>query len=221
VSAEPDRGPRLPLLAAARAAFAPHPPSPLAAALAYAERGIPVLPCHYPVRDGTAGWSGLACSCQQPDCSTPARHPLPAGGVEEASTDPERLRRWWRRHPPANVGLATGVVVDVLDLDEATGHQLAQAGVPLGPVAQTGTGRLQFYCAPSGLRDLDVRGAFASLPGRSRIWWRGSGGYVLAPPSRVLTGASRWLQGLTAPLPDVMALMGVLVPALWRVELDG
>ncbi len=211
MSVDPLGTPRRPRIAALRVAFSRRTSTPVYAARWYAvECGIPVLPCHYPVRDGLPG---LACSCQRADCSSPARHPLLPSGVEEATTDPGQLRHWWLRHPQANVGLATGAAVDVLDVDEATGHRLVRAGVPLGPVARTGTGRLQFYCAPSGLDDRDVQGRFASLPDLSRIWWRGRGGYVLAPPSRVLTGASRWLlHDPPNPLPDVMALLGVLIP---------
>jgi Bifunctional DNA primase/polymerase, N-terminal len=211
MSLDPLGIPRRPPIAALRVAFSRRTSAPLDAARWYAvEWGIPVLPCHYPVRGQLP--AGLACSCQLPDCSTPARHPLLPSGVEEATTDPGQLRHWWRRHPQANVGLATGVAVDVLDVDEATGHRLLRAGGPLGPVARTGTGRLQFYCAPSGLDDRDVQCGFASLADPSRIWWRGRGGYVLAPPSRVLTGASRWLlHDPPNPLPDVMALIGALL----------
>ena len=40
----------------------------LAAALAYAKKGVPVLPLHWP-EDG-------ACSCGVKDCGAPAKHPL-------------------------------------------------------------------------------------------------------------------------------------------------
>lgn len=42
--------------------------SPLEFALSYVDRGWAVLPVHYP-KDGI-------CSCGNPKCETPAKHPL-------------------------------------------------------------------------------------------------------------------------------------------------
>lgn len=198
-------------------------PSPLEAAVWYAEQGLLVLPCHWPASDRGAGhWAGLSCSCGDPACSSPARHPLLPGDVARASADPLQVRRWWRRYPQANVGLATGVMLDVLDVDEPEGNELLRAGAPLGPVARTGTGRWHLYFTPSSLDDRDLREALASLPGSgARVWLRGPGRFVLAPPSRVLTGAFRWVRDLSHQPPDAATLMGVLVPVLARAELDG
>ena len=74
------------------------PNSLLAAALDYAQRGLPVLPCHSPTQNG--------CSCQQPDCSSVGKHPRTAHGLKDASTDPELIKEWWRRWPTANVAVA-------------------------------------------------------------------------------------------------------------------
>jgi Bifunctional DNA primase/polymerase, N-terminal len=69
---------------------------PLEAALGYAACGIPVYPVHWP-RLG-AGGAGLACSCQRgPACDRPAKHPLVRHGVNDATTNPAQLERWWRR----------------------------------------------------------------------------------------------------------------------------
>jgi hypothetical protein len=198
-------------------------PSPLEAAVAYAERGLPVLPCHWPTSERGGGhWAGLSCSCGDPACSNPARHPVLPGDVARASADPRQVRRWWRRYPQANIGLATGVLVDVLDVDEPQGDELIRSGVGLGPVARTGTGRWHLYCAPSSPEDRSLRQAFAGLPGTgARVWWRGPGRFVLAPPSRVLTGSFRWVRDLAHQPPDAATLMSVLMPALRWAELDG
>jgi hypothetical protein len=198
-------------------------PSPLEAAIWYAEQGLPVLPCHWPTSERGGGhWAGLSCSCGHPACSNPARHPLLPGDVARASADPRQVRRWWRRYPQANVGLATGVLLDVLDVDEPQGNELMRSDATLGPVARTGTGRWHLYCAPSRLDDRDLRQAFASLPGSgARVWWRGPGRFVLAPPSRVLTGSFRWVRDLSHPPPDAVTLMGMLMPALRQTGLDG
>jgi hypothetical protein len=53
------------------------------------------------------------------------------------------------------------------------------------------------------------------------VWWRGPGRFVLAPPSRVLTGSFRWVRDLSYPPPDAMTLMSMLMPALRQPGLDG
>jgi Bifunctional DNA primase/polymerase, N-terminal len=88
----------------------------LEAALGYAARGIPVYPVHWP--RPIAGGASLACSCSRGlACDRPAKHPLLRHGVKEATTDPDRIGPWWRRWPQANLGLATGIIFDALDVD--------------------------------------------------------------------------------------------------------
>ena len=55
------------------------------AALGYASRGIPVLPLHYPlphrsdlqpVPSDHQPIAGTSCSCRDPSCGQPGKHPL-------------------------------------------------------------------------------------------------------------------------------------------------
>jgi hypothetical protein len=184
----------------------------LEAALGYAARGIPVYPVHWP--HPTPGGASLACSCPRgAACDRAAKHPLVRHGVKEATTDPDRIGRWWRRWPQANLGLATGIVFDALDIDGPAGQtalrQLPGAvGLRLpGPLVATGGGGWHHWFTPTGLGNRPPRGL-------AHIDWRGIGGCVLAPPSRHASGQHyRWLVGLDqAPLPEV--------PAALRVRLD-
>jgi hypothetical protein len=172
------------------------------AALAYASRGIPVLPLHYPlphhgdlqaVTDDQqlphpAG--GSRCSCRDPSCGQPGKHPLGTlvpHGVKDANCNRARILAWWTRHPQANIGLATGHQFDVLDVDGPDGahaiHTLAieHGLVSSGPLARTGGGGWHFYLAPTGLGNVQPRGLV-------HVDWRGRGGYVVAPPSRHASG---------------------------------
>jgi bifunctional DNA primase/polymerase-like protein len=184
----------------------------LEAALGYAARGIPVYPVHWPRRIPSE--ASLACSCPRgPSCDRPAKHPLLRHGVKEATTDPDMLGRWWRRWPHANVGLATGIVFDALDIDgpaglAALGELQQAAGLRLsGPLVATGGGGWHHWFGPTGLGNRPPR----DLAG---IDWRGRGGCVLAPPSRHISGRSyRWLVSIDqVPLQEV--------PAALRVRLD-
>jgi hypothetical protein len=106
------------------------------AAVAYASRGIPVLPLHYPLLgrgdlepvggDHHPAMERTSCSCRDPDCGQPAKHPLGSlvpHGVKDATTNRARILAWWTRHPQANIGLATGHRFDVLDVDGPEGAQ--------------------------------------------------------------------------------------------------
>lgn len=70
------------------------PPRLLEAALAYANYGWPVFP--------------LKARSKQPA----TRH-----GFKDATTDPDRIRTWWTRHPDHNIGLPIGLAFDVIDVE--------------------------------------------------------------------------------------------------------
>jgi len=186
----------------------------LKAALGYAERGIPVFPCHHPANNWQLGrWSSLACSCQQLGCLHPGEHPLSQRWLEEATTDAARIERWWLRRPEANIGLATGVMFDVLDVAGMAGQPdtFPQSITPAGPVARTGSGRWHYFVGPTGFGDVAMPSQNrAGL--RSHLHWHGHGGYVLASPSRhPAGGATRWIRGIDLPLPEVTAFLHALL----------
>ena len=86
----------------------------------------------------------MRCSCGDPACGAAGKHPLTPHGLKDASSDPAQLTGWWRRWPQANIGLVTGELADVLDVDGrpgrmalrrlATDHDLRLEG----PLAETG-----------------------------------------------------------------------------------
>jgi hypothetical protein len=69
-------------------------------ALLYASLGWRVFPTHS-LRDGD-------CSCGDPGCTSPGKHPRTPRGCKDASADERRIRAWWKRWPDANVAVATG-----------------------------------------------------------------------------------------------------------------
>ncbi len=134
------------------------------AAVDYAARGWPVLPL-------------------RPRSKVPATR----NGLHDATTDPDRITAWWSRWPDANVGLVTGVAFDVCDLDHDQALDDLDAAAPPeaavieGPIVATGKG-VHLYVGTTG------HGNRAGLlPG---VDWRGTGGYVVAPPSIHPSGAA-------------------------------
>jgi hypothetical protein len=180
------------------------------AALAYASRGIPVLPLHYPLphhsgvqpvtSDGQLAHPavGTGCSCRDPSCGQVGKHPLGSlvpHGLKEATTNRARVLAWWTHQPQANIGLATGHRFDVLDVDGPIGAQTLRAFAghhhleSSGPLVQTGGGGWHYYLAPTGLGNVGPRDL-------EQVDWRGRGGYVVAPPSHHRSGHPyQWAAG--------------------------
>jgi hypothetical protein len=92
----------------------------LTAALEYAQAGFPVFPLQWIakpappdiVRAYRAGeltkdvaMGHARCSCGNPACRSPGKHPLHVGN-NDATTDANVITRWWSASPEANVGVA-------------------------------------------------------------------------------------------------------------------
>lgn len=119
---------------------------------------------------------GLRLFPLQPGTKKPLPH---SHGVNDATTDISQIRAWWQQIPDANIGIATGHQVDVIDIDGPHGvrswAQLADLPPVLGTVNTPRPGGTHLYVAATG--DRNAAGLF---PG---IDYRGLGGYVVAPPS--------------------------------------
>ncbi|MFG1881980.1 bifunctional DNA primase/polymerase [Micromonospora sp. NPDC049102] len=151
---------------------APQSEPVLNAALRYATAGIPVMPLHTPQR-------ARGCSCRRAHaCPSPGKHPRLRFGLREASTDPALVRQWWTRWPDANVGLATGTLLDVCDIDTTDGLRTVTTILDnarlTGPVVRTGSGWHLWFAATGHANRVGV------VPG---VDWRGRGGLIVAPPS--------------------------------------
>ena len=127
--------------------------------------------------------------------------------MKDATTNRARVLAWWTRHPQAKIGLATGYLFDVLDVDGPAGAQAirtlaAEHGVSSsGPLVRTRGGGWHLYLAPTGLGN-------AHPYGLEHVDWRGRGGYVVVPPSRHASGhpTSGWPgRNLNTPLAQVPA----------------
>ena len=156
----------------------------LRAALDYAARGWPVFPCHG-VRDGR-------CTCGKADCKSSAKHPRVEHGLKGATTDPAMIRSWWVRWPDANVPIVTGAESDlvVLDVDPDKGGteslydlQHRHGQLPPTPESLTGGGGAHLFFQHPGV---PIKNSTSALgPG---LDVRGDGGYIIAPPSRHVSG---------------------------------
>ena len=160
------------------------------------ERGWRVFPCHS-VRAGR-------CTCGKESCASPGKHPLIDRWPEQATCDPRQVDNWWRERPNANVAIATGDGLAVVDVDPRNGgfETLAQlekkfGRLPRDFVVATGGGGLHIYFAvPAGLKS-------CKKWAHEGVEILCEGAYVIAPPSSHYAGAVYgWPKGLpTAELP--------------------
>lgn len=170
-------------------------PNMLASAVYWSTRGVPVFPLWWPREDGS-------CACGDTGCTSIGKHPLTAHqgtwythrGLHDATTDAATIAKWWRGAPLANIGIRTGVVYDVIDIDGPTGEKsytqlVAEHGMPFH-VCETVTGRaaggrhLYIPVGPDGGVKA-LAGGRTSPPG---IDVKGAGGYVIAPDSLHASG---------------------------------
>lgn len=146
----------------------------------YASMGWPVFPC-------------------VPGDKTPMVKDWPNRATDKVAT----VEAWWRGCPDANIGLATGHKFDVFDVDgppKKGFESLAELrevwcemGTPMPTchaVVLTGSGGRHMYVPVHP-------GATIGKEFAPGLDYRGRGGYVIAPPSRLKGGARyKWV---TAP----------------------
>lgn len=189
----------------------------LDAALAYAAKGWPVLPCSpthkRPMLAADKDENGKAIKG--------------SGGVRKASTDGDQIRAWWKRWPDAMIGIAMGDNgLFALDFDprtdDATGEVWTlerlkteleeQIGCPL-PVSlavRTPSDGVHVYLQQPSGELIKNRG---NLPEHVDV--RGEGGYVIAPPSVMASGRGyRWLRDdQSAPIAEPPASLVKILQA--------
>lgn len=160
--------------------------------LDYAEKyvalGWPVMPLHWIADKG-------GCSCGNPGCKSPGKHPRLKSGLHEASTDWRTVAQWFKKWPMANIAICTGAVSGVfaLDIDPRHGGDdsldrlVSKYGaVPDDVMAVTGSGGAHYL-----FRYVDKR-----CRSKTNLWpgidTRGDGGYIVVAPSNHVNGVYFW-----------------------------
>lgn len=164
------------------------------AAMAYAALGWRVFPC---VPNGKSPldlcdtcmarlpeWRGELSARTKTCRSCGATHEerTQKRGCHLASTDAERVERWWRAEPDANIGMATGRGILVLDIDGAKGEETIAAleavhgPLPATPEQTTGKGRHLVFSISGHARNTSRRIG-------DGIDTRCDGGYIIVAPS--------------------------------------
>ena len=133
-------------------------------AVGYAKLGLPIFPCQ---RHG-----------KEPACSR---------GLHDATPNLDRIHSWWGQCNDLNIGLVCGEAsgLFIIDVDgaegEATLRKLEDIHGPLPPTREAITGRSGGRHAYFRLGKHKVRNSTGKLGTGTDV--RGTGGYVLLPPS--------------------------------------
>lgn len=85
-----------------------HRPTKAALAAEYAAAGVPVVPVH--------GKRSGICTCGKHSCRRLGRHPRTENGVADATTDPHKIEKFWKKWPNARIGMVMGPPADVVAL---------------------------------------------------------------------------------------------------------
>jgi len=194
-------------------------------ALKYAAMGLSVFPLYEPVEAGVCSCShGAADTLPNGDAHSKGKHPRTAHGLSDATTDLDQVRKWWTQWPNANIGILTGNGIGVVDLDGPAGLASGSRMGLSSPVTTiTGRGKQLWYRVPEGQK-LVTRRAEKLADG---VDTRGTGGYVVAPPSlhpsgkRYCWAGSPIVLGLLPPLPDVFVEKKAPLPGLRKQNESG
>lgn len=134
-------------------------------------------------------------------------------GIKDGTTDPKKIRKWWRENPLYNIGFAAGNVsggVVILDLDrnhkpgvdgvESLQEWEKEHGMEIytrgsTAAAKTPHGGIHVYFRHEG-----IGSPAGILPG---VDVRGNGGFAVLPPSKVKGRCYKWITP-----PDVNILDG-------------
>jgi len=143
----------------------------VAAALWYADQGLKVFPL-------------------SPGTKIPFKG---SAGFKDASTNPDIINGWWDHTPDSNIGIATGHLVDVVDIDGPLGQKSRAEhwdavfakidDDSLGKVLTPRPGGMHIFVPATGEGN-----SRAIVPG---VDYRGLGGYVVAPPSVITPEAAQ------------------------------
>lgn len=163
------------------------------------------------------------------------KRPLSPRGFYNATINVNQILRWWRQWPDANIGIPTGerTGLAVIDVDPRHGGmdsleqlQRQYGSLPATRTTQTGGGGLHFWFVyPQGCNH-SIKNA-TNLGGFSGIDLRGTGGYIVVPPSRHESGRYYcWLrEEPLAPFPafliDLAHPISPPVPCSTGVKVSG
>lgn len=148
----------------------------------FARERIPMLPCHG-LKDGQ-------CTCRRgKNCHSPGKHPLMSNWQGVASSDPAKVKAWFRSSKPVNLAIATGrkgknekylVALDADAIDHPFINNLKQYGETVTQRSGSGGSHALYWS------DVPVKNSCQMLDEKLDV--RGLGGILVVAPSSHKSG---------------------------------
>lgn len=178
------------------------------AAASLAAKGIPVVLVH--------GTSEHGCSCRNPNCPTPGKHPIASSWQTSSTTDEEALAQALDVETPRNIGVLLGPAGGIVDVEfddaegESTARELGLEGIST-PTYQSSRSVHRLFRYDERLPQkavVKIRGLEVRTGGGGR------GAQSIVPPSRHASGSHyQWLPGFSIDDVDVAPMPSALLQA--------
>jgi hypothetical protein len=131
-----------------------------------------------------------ACSCGNPNCPNPGKHPRTPNGFLDATDNLSQIIAWWKQWPTASIGMPCRMNRRlVVDVDPRHGgiESFAKLEAACGPVVSPWTyesgsgGQHWHFLDPGGILQSKLSKQFPGIDFKSE-------GYVILPPSSHASG---------------------------------
>lgn len=156
----------------------------------------------------------LSCACPLgADCGSPGKHPLVKTGLKVATTDSVEIRKWWKRHPQANIGVnadMSGLIIVDIDPRNGGNESLQKLEAEHGELPATyevitgGQGKHYYYRHTPVVKskpispgvDIKSRGGYVVGHGSLHHSGRAYEAMLHGDPRGLIQDAPGWLVGL-------------------------
>lgn len=159
--------------------------------LYYSWNGFKVLPLHGIYVRGNK----VVCQCATTNCQSPGKHPvawLTPNGLKDATSDSTLIKNWFGKFTNHNIGVLTGAASGIIALDIDPRHGGDEALSALERKYQKLPETLWWHTGGGG-RHIIFKHPGDHIPNSvgklgNGLDVRGDGGYIVAPPSRHISG---------------------------------
>jgi hypothetical protein len=175
----------------------------------YAAKGWYVVVCH--------GSDGQRCTCSNPDCTTPGKHPVLNAWQHKATLDEDELSQWLDGSKNRNIGVQLGEKSGVIDIEYDTeqGRQTAERFGLEKVLTPTFTSKRSTHRLFKWDRRLPQRAVYKLSGLEIRIGGGKKGAQSIVPPSSHSSGVSySWVEGMSPDECDPAELPHELLVAI-------
>lgn len=175
----------------------------------YAARGWYVVICH--------GSDGQKCTCSNPNCSTPGKHPIMNAWQKRSTVDEDELAQWLDGSKNYNIGVQLGEKSGIIDIEYDTeqGRKTAERFGLDKAYTPTFTSKRSTHRLFKWDRRLPQQATYKLAGLEIRIGGGKKGAQSIMPPSAHSSGVSySWVNGMSPDECDVAELPNDLLVAI-------